>query len=119
MLIRFRADLRRTFLITITRTMTDDGKKAHRPALHFAGRVTSASNEFDQLCTELGIEHGLNSPKLAQTNGMVARFNGRIDDVIKTSRFDSAHNLAQITMRYVARCNIKLPKSVLGSRTPM
>jgi hypothetical protein len=50
---------------------------------------------------------------------MVARFKGRIDDVLKTSRFGSAHNLAQITMRYVARCNIQLPKSVLGSRTPM
>jgi transposase InsO family protein len=99
--------------------MTDDGKKLTDRRFALRARVTSARNESDQLCTELGIEHGLNSPRLAQTNGMVARFNGRIDDVLKTSRFDSAHNLAQITMRYVARYNIQWPKSVLGSRTPM
>jgi hypothetical protein len=36
---------------------------------------------------------------------MVTRFNGRIDidDVLKTSRFDSALNLAQTLMRSVAR----------------
>ncbi|SEJ31998.1 Integrase core domain-containing protein [Nitrosomonas eutropha] len=47
---------------------------------------------FDQLCQELGIEHRLTRPRTAQTNGMVERFNGRIADVLKTHRFNSAED---------------------------
>lgn len=50
---------------------------------------------------------------------MVERFNGRIADVLKTNRFDSALDLEQTLMRYVALNNTQLPQSVLGSRTPM
>ena len=67
-------------------------------------RAPSGTDEFDQLCTELGtelgIEHRLTPP---QTNGMVERFNGRISDVLKTNRFDSALDLEQTLMRYVVR----------------
>ena len=41
---------------------------------------------------ELGIGHRLAPPLHSQTNGMVERFNGRISDVLKTNRFDSALN---------------------------
>ena len=34
---------------------------------------------------------------------MVKRFNGRISDVLKTNRFDSALDLEQTLMRYVVR----------------
>ena len=67
-------------------------------------------------CTELGIEHRLTPPKSPQTNGMVPshglhanhcrateRFNGRISDVLKANRFDSALDLEQTLMRYVVR----------------
>jgi hypothetical protein len=47
---------------------------------------------------------------------MVERFNGRISDVLKTNRFDSALDLEQTLMRYVhfryfrwARCE-RLPR---------
>ena len=53
------------------------------------------------LCAELGIEHRLTPPKSPQTNGMVERVNGRISDVLKTNRFDSALDLEQTLMRYV------------------
>jgi len=82
-------------------------------------RAPSGAHEFDQLCTELGIEHRLTPPKSPQTNGMVERFNGRIRDVLKTNRFDSALDLEQTLMRYVHLYNTQLPQSALGSRTPM
>ena len=71
------------------------------------------NHEFDHLCTELGIEHRLTPPKSPQTNGMVERFNGRIDALLKINRFDSALDLEQTLMRYVALYNTQLPQSVL------
>jgi transposase InsO family protein len=62
-------------------------------------RAPSDEHEFDLLCTELEIEHRLTPPKSSQTNGMVERFNGRIVDVLKTNRFDSALDLKQTLMR--------------------
>jgi transposase InsO family protein len=95
-------------------------------------RAASGEHEFDQLCSELGIEHRLTPPKSPQTNGIplgdcpqsparqwVERFNGRIADVLKTNCFHSALDLEQTLMRYVALYNTQLPQSVLGSRTPM
>ena len=47
------------------------------------------------------------------------RFNGRISDVPRTNRFDSALDLEQTLMRYVHLYNTTLPQSALRSRTPM
>ena len=98
----------------------------------FASRAQapSGTHEFDQFCAELGIEHRLTPPKSPQTNGMVERFNGRISDVLKTNRFDSALDLEQTLMRgrspfsrtngvHGSLYNTQLPQSALGSRTPM
>ena len=51
--------------------------------------------------------------------GATERFNGRISDVLKTNRFDSALDLEQTLMRYVHLYNTQLPQSALRSRTPM
>jgi len=39
--------------------------------------------------------------------------------VLKPNSFDSALDLKQTLMRYIALYNTQLPQSVLGSRTPM
>jgi transposase InsO family protein len=54
-----------------------------------------------------------------QTNGMVERFNGRIEDVLQSHRFQSSEDLEQTILRYVALYNSQLPQSALASRTPM
>jgi transposase InsO family protein len=51
-------------------------------------RVTHA-REFDQLCAELGIEHRLTPPASPRTNGLVERFNGRIEAVLQSHHFRS------------------------------
>jgi len=82
-------------------------------------RQPSGEHEFDQLCQALGIEHRLTRPRTPKTNGMVERFNGRIADVLKTHRFNSAQDMAQTLIRYVALYNHQLPQSALKSKTPM
>ena len=116
---RFLRDLHRACPIRIAKILTDNGKEFTDRLFASRARAPSGAHEFDQLCTELGIEHRLTPPKSPQTNGMVERFNGRIADVLKTNRFDSALDLEQTLMRYVALYNTQLPQSVLGSRTPM
>ena len=116
---RFLRDLHRACPIWVTRILTDNGKEFTDRLFASRARTASGSHEFDRLCAELGIEHRLTPPKSPQTNGMVERFNGRIADVLKTNRFDSALDLEQTLMRYVVLYNTQLPQSALGSRTPM
>jgi transposase InsO family protein len=111
---KFLRDLHRACPIRITKMLTDRaigtplvretmarGKEFTDRLFASRARAASGSHEFDQLCAELGIEHRLTPPKSPQTNGMVERFNGRIADVLKTNRFDSALDLVQTLMRYV------------------
>lgn len=105
--------------IQITRVLTDNGKEFTDRLFASRERQPSGNHEFDQLCQELGIEHRLTKPRTPRTNGMVERFNGRIADVLKTHRFNSAEDLEQTLMRYVALYNHQLPQSALHSKTPM
>ena len=105
--------------IQITRVLTDNGKEFTDRLFASRERQPSGNHEFDQLCQELGIEHRLTKPRTPRTNGMVERFNGRIADVLKTHRFNSAEDLEQTLMRYVTLYNHQLPQSALHSKTPM
>ena len=53
-----------------------------------------------------------------QTNGMVERFNGRIEGVLQSHRFRSGEDLEQTLLRYVSLYNGQLPQSVLKGRAP-
>ncbi|MBD3817182.1 MAG: IS481 family transposase, partial [Halothiobacillus sp.] len=105
--------------IKITRILTDNGKEFTDRLFATRERQPTGQHEFDRLCQTLGIEHRLTKPKHPQTNGMVERFNGRIADVLKTNRFNSADDLQQTLLRYVHLYNQYLPQSTLDSRTPM
>lgn len=105
--------------IKISRILTDNGKEFTDRLFATRERQPTGQHEFDRLCQVLGIEHRLTKPKHPQTNGMVERFNGRIADVLKTNRFNSADDLEQTLLRYVHLYNQHLPQSALDSRTPM
>ncbi len=70
-------------------------------------------------CAELGIEHRLAPPMLPQTNGMVERFNGRIEDVPQSHRFRSGEDLEQTILRYVRLYKGQVPQSVLKGQMPI
>jgi hypothetical protein len=82
-------------------------------------RPATGMHEFDRLCADLGIEHRLAPPMRPQTNGMVERFNGRIEDILQSHRFRSGEDLEQTILRYVRLYNGQLPQSVLKGRTPI
>ena len=50
---------------------------------------------------------------------MGARFNGRIEDVLQTHRFNSSEDLEDTILRYVRLYNSQLPQSCLKGRTPI
>jgi transposase InsO family protein len=105
--------------LKIVKLLTDNGKEFTDRLFASRERAPSGNHEFDQLCQELGIEHRLTRPRTPKTNGMVERFNGRISDVLKTNRFNSALDLEETLLRYVALYNHQLPQSALQSKTPM
>ncbi len=66
-----------------------------------------------------GIDHRLTKPRTPQTNGMIERFNGRIADVLATTRFDSAKSLEETITRYVDLYNQHIPQKALGHIPPI
>ena len=115
----FLSALHQACPIRIQKILTDNGKEFTDRLFASRERQPSGQHEFDVLCSSLGIEHRLTKPRTPQTNGMVERFNGRIADILKTHRFNSAEDLEQTLMRYVTLYNQQLPQSALKSKTPM
>lgn len=103
----------------ITRVLTNNGKAFTDRLFGLRKRAATGQHEFDLLCAELGIEHRLAPPMRPQTNGMVERFNGRIEDVLQSHRFQSGEDLEQTLPRYVHLYNSQLPQSVPKGRSPV
>jgi transposase InsO family protein len=66
-----------------------------------------------------GIDHRLAPPRHAQTNGMVERFNGRIADLIRQTRFAAAIELEITLSHYLAIDNHSIPQRALAHRSPV
>jgi transposase InsO family protein len=99
--------------------LTDKGKEFTDRLFGLRKRAATGQHDFDSLCTELGIAHRLIPPKSPQTNGMVERFNGRIEQVLQTHHFRSGEELETTLHRYVWLYNQHLPQSALRSKTPL
>lgn len=114
---RFLRDLERACPMHIRTILTDNGKEFTDRLFGLRKRVATGKHEFDRLCADLGIEHRLAPPQHPQTNGMVERFNGRIEEVLQSHHFHSGEELATTLHRYVLLYNQQLPQSALGSKT--
>ena len=97
---RFLRDLERACPIHIRTILTDNGKEFTDRLFGLRKRAATGQHEFDSLCAEMGIEYRLTPPKSPQTNGMVERFNGRIEEVLQTHRFRSGEELETTLHRY-------------------
>jgi len=110
--------LERAAPMKIVKLLTDNGSQ-------FTDRFTSKKREpsgqhkFDVRCRALNIEHRLCPPRHPQTNGMVERFNGRIEEVLQSHHFRSGEELETTLHRYVRLYNQQLPQSALGSKPPL
>jgi transposase InsO family protein len=116
---RFLRDLERACPLRIRTILTDNGKEFTDRLFGLRKRAQSGKHEFYKLCTALNIEHRLTPPRSPQTNGMVERFNGRIEDVLESHHFQSGEELEATLHRYVWLYNQQLPQSALGSKTPL
>jgi hypothetical protein len=82
----FLRRLKKLAPMKIQKILTDNGSQ-------FTDRFTAkekratGKHAFDVCCAEMGIEHRLSPPRHPQTNDMVERFNGRISDLVKQTRF--------------------------------
>lgn len=99
--------------------LTDNGKEFTDRLFGKRAQEASGRHEFDALCEALGIEHRLTKPKTPQTNGMVERFNGRLEQVLRSHHFNSAEDLEQTLNRYVWLYNQHLPQKALHHETPI
>jgi transposase-like protein/transposase len=104
--------------VKIQKIVTDNGTQ-------FTDRFTSkekkpsGQHEFDQTCAQHSIEHRLAPPRHPQTNGMVERFNGRINEVVKQTRFGSSAELEATLMSYLVIYNHYIPQRSLKHQTPI
>lgn len=102
----------------ISKVLTDNGSQ-------FTDRFTcktrepSGKHHFDVRCKALGIEHRLCPPRHPQTNGLVERFNGRISEVVKQTRFTSAAELEATLSAFCKTYNQQIPQRALNHLTPI
>ena len=114
----FLRRLKQAAPMTISHVLTDNGSQ-------FTDRFTSKSkmpsggHVFDRTCTSLGIEHRLCPPRHPQTNGLVERFNGRIADLLKQTRFASAAELETTLQHYLATYNHRIAQRALNHQSPI
>ena len=103
----------------ISKLLTDNGKEFTDRFCATGQRQPTGKHPFDQVCTAHEIEHRLTKARTPQTNGMIERFNGRIADVLATTRFDSSESLAKTIKRYVKVYNQHIPQKALGHISPI
>ncbi|KXX63891.1 IS481 family transposase [Marichromatium gracile] len=103
----------------LSKILTDNGKAFTDRFCVTGERAPTGQHRFDQVCTQHVIEHRLIKPRTPQTNGLVERFNGRIAEVLATTRVDSALSLEQTISRYVQVYNQHILKKALGHIAPI
>jgi len=102
----------------IQKVLTDNGSQFTDRFTRQEKRATG-EHAFDLACATLGIEHRLSPPRHPQTNGMVERFNGRISDLVKQTRFASAAELETTLEHYLKLYNHHIPQRALHHQTPV
>ena len=103
----------------ITKILTDNGKEFTDRFCATGQRIPTGDHVFDKVCVTHSIEHRLIKPRHPQTNGMVERFNGRIEDIISQTRFISAGLLKDSLLKYNQLYNHHIAQKLLGHMTPV
>ena len=103
----------------VHRLLTDNDKCFTDRFVATGQRQPTGEHVFDQTCQEAGVDHRLIKPGRPQTNGMVERFNGRMAEVLATTRFDSRESLETTLKRYVYLYNYHIPQKALGHVPPI
>lgn len=116
---KFLKDLIAAFPGKITKILSDNGKEFTDRYCRTGERKPTGKHVFDEACMENNIEHRLTKPRTPQTNGMVERFNGRIADILKTTRFRSSSDLKKTLVYYLHSYNNMIAQRALKHKTPI
>ena len=116
---KFLKDLIEAFPGKITKILSDNGKEFTDRYCRSGERKPTGRHVFDEACMENNIEHRLTKPRTPQTNGMVERFNGRIADILKTTRFRSSSDLKKTLVFYLYSYNNIIAQRALKHKTPI
>jgi transposase InsO family protein len=99
--------------------LTDNVKEFTDHSSATGERKPTRRHPLDRLCAEQHIAHRLVKPARPQSNGMVERFNGRIAEVLATTRFRTGEHLDDTLQRYAALYNHHIPQRNLGNISPV
>ena len=116
---RFPRDTERACPIRTGTILTDSGKESTDRMFGLRKRAATGEQEFDLPCGALGTGHRLTPPGSPRTNGMVERFNGRIEEVLQGRHFRSGEEPGATLHRPAWLCNRQFPQSALPGRTPL
>ena len=116
---RFLEDLIEQAPFKISKVLTDNGKEFTDRFCATGEREPTGKHPFDKACAEHNVEHRLIRPRQPQTNGMVERFNGRIQEVVRQTKFRSAKELRDTLYQYCRVYNHHIPQRNLGHITPV
>ena len=103
----------------IQKILTDNGKEFTDRFCATGERQPTGRHPFDQVCRAQDIEHRLIKPRHPQTNGMIERFNGRIADVLRQTRFLTFEALTETILKYERIYNQHIPQRALGHIAPI
>ena len=115
---QFLQELTEKFPAKIHTILTDNGKEFTDRFTAEGERKPTGNHLFDQKCNEHGIEHRLTKPFSPQTNGMVERFNGMIQQIINTTKFNSVKELQNTIINYCYNYNHNVHLRCLDHQTP-
>ena len=104
--------------VKIEKLLTDNGSQ-FTDRFTSKAKTPSGQHAFDRCCAALNIEHRLIPPRTPQMNGMVERFNGRISELVKQTRFASAAELETTLCDYLVAYNHHIPQKALGFISPV
>jgi len=99
--------------------LTDNGKEFTDRFSASGERKPTGRHPFDIVCTKHSIEHRLIKPYRPQTNGMVERFNGRIKEILVTTKFRDSKELSKTLKHYLRLYNHWIPQRALGNIPPI
>ena len=99
--------------------LTDNGKRFNCKLFGQRKQAGTEKPQFDELSISVEIENSLTPTKCPPANGMVERFNGRIEKVLQSHHFRSGEKLDATLHLHVWLYNQKRPQSALGSKPPL
>ena len=107
------------FPFKITKILTDNGKE-FTDKFHKGNKKPTGNHIIDKICKENNIEHRLTKPYTPKTNGMIERFNRRIqENVLDKFRFESVEELKKNVIRYVHEYNFFIKQKKLDYKSPI